>query len=84
MVGGVQTHSVGGRASAVRRRGAQHAHTRLSARPPPKHAHQNNPLFLRTYVPTEDEVKFHCIVHCSLDAVEEKGGLAASDRTRAA
>lgn len=33
---------------------------------------QNNPLFLRTYVPTEDEVKFHCIVHCSLDAVEEK------------
>lgn len=33
---------------------------------------QNNPLFLKTYVPTEDEAKFHCIVHCSLDAVEEK------------
>ncbi|KAI8467649.1 MAG: Sedlin [Monoraphidium minutum] len=33
---------------------------------------QNNPLFLATYVPTDDEAKFHCIVHCSLDAVEEK------------
>lgn len=33
---------------------------------------QNNPLFLKTYVPTDDEAKFHCIVHCSLDAVEEK------------
>ena len=34
---------------------------------------QNQPLYLRTFVPTEDEVKFHYIVHCSLDAVEEKG-----------
>ncbi|KIY97577.1 Trafficking protein particle complex subunit 2-like protein [Monoraphidium neglectum] len=33
---------------------------------------QNNPLFLETYVPADDEAKFHCIVHCSLDAVEEK------------
>jgi hypothetical protein len=34
---------------------------------------QNNPLFLQTFVPTDDEAKFHCLVHCSLDAVEEKG-----------
>jgi hypothetical protein len=46
---------------------------------------QNNPLFLETYVPADDEAKFHCIVHCSLDAVEEKGaqGLGARRRTAA-
>jgi hypothetical protein len=35
---------------------------------------QNQPLYLRALVPTEDEIKFHYIVHCSLDAIEEKGG----------
>jgi hypothetical protein len=46
---------------------------------------QNNPLFLETYVPADDEAKFHCIVHCSLDAVEEKGapGWGARRRTAA-
>jgi hypothetical protein len=33
---------------------------------------QNNPLYLRTF-PDEEHLKFHYIVHCSLDAVEEKG-----------
>ena len=41
---------------------------------------QNNPLFVQTYrsdnVVTgmqEDPIKFHYILHCSLDAFEEKG-----------
>eukprot|EP00878_Enallax_costatus_P005501 GHUV01005773.1.p1 GENE.GHUV01005773.1~~GHUV01005773.1.p1 ORF type:complete len:140 (+),score=24.84 GHUV01005773.1:202-621(+) len=33
---------------------------------------QNNPLFIRLYTATDDEVKFHYMVHASLDAVEEK------------
>ncbi|KAF8073157.1 SMC6 [Scenedesmus sp. PABB004] len=32
----------------------------------------NNPLFLRLYAPSDDEAKFHYMVHASLDAVEEK------------
>lgn len=36
---------------------------------------QNQPLYLRTFPAAEGEalLKFHYIVHCSLDAVEEKG-----------
>ena len=41
---------------------------------------KNNPLFVQTYrsdnVVTgmqEDPIKFHYILHCSLDAFEEKG-----------
>jgi hypothetical protein len=33
---------------------------------------QNNPLFIRLFAPRDDEVKFHYMVHASLDAVEEK------------
>lgn len=33
---------------------------------------QNNPLYIRTLTPVEDEVKFQYMVHASLDAVEEK------------
>ncbi|WIA29640.1 hypothetical protein OEZ86_012127 [Tetradesmus obliquus] len=33
---------------------------------------QNNPLFIRLFAPSDDEVKFHYMVHASLDAVEEK------------
>lgn len=32
----------------------------------------NNPLYLKTLAPVDDEVKFHYMVHASLDAVEEK------------
>jgi len=46
---------------------------------------QNNPLFVQTYrsdnVVTgmqEDPIKFHYILHCSLDAFEEKGKNAAA------
>ncbi len=36
---------------------------------------QNNPLYLKAFLPLaeEDSLKFHYIVHCALDAVEEKG-----------
>lgn len=36
---------------------------------------QNNPLFFRSFFPTPDpeqDLKLHFIVHCSLDAIEEK------------
>ncbi len=33
---------------------------------------QNNPLYIKTLSPVDDEVKFHYMVHASLDAVEEK------------
>jgi hypothetical protein len=33
---------------------------------------QNNPLFLRAFAPTDDLAKLHCVVHCALDAVEER------------
>lgn len=38
---------------------------------------QNNPLYLEAfYVENQEEaLKFHYIVHCALDAVEEKGAL---------
>lgn len=32
----------------------------------------NNPLYVKALAPVEDEVKFHYMVHASLDAVEEK------------
>lgn len=35
---------------------------------------QNNPLYIKTLSPVDDEVKFHYMVHASLDAVEEKVG----------
>ena len=36
---------------------------------------QNNPLYLEAfYITSQDEtLRFHYIVHCALDAVEEKG-----------
>ena len=36
---------------------------------------QNNPLYLEACKPASDEevLKFHYVVHCALDAVEEKG-----------
>ena len=34
---------------------------------------QNNPLFIKSFTDGEDELKFHHIVHCSLDVIEEKG-----------
>lgn len=35
---------------------------------------QNNPLYLETFQQgsSDDALRFHYIVHCSLDAVEEK------------
>lgn len=38
---------------------------------------QNNPLYIKTLSPVDDEVKFHYMVHASLDAVEEKVRAAA-------
>lgn len=36
---------------------------------------QNNPLYIKCFVDESGEsaLKFHYIVHCALDAVEEKG-----------
>lgn len=37
---------------------------------------QNNPLYLEAFQnkgKQEDVLKFHYIVHCALDAIEEKG-----------
>jgi hypothetical protein len=36
---------------------------------------QNNPLYLSAFTSAADDeaVKLHTIVHCSLDAVDEKG-----------
>jgi hypothetical protein len=42
---------------------------------------QNNPLYLKSYVQVEDQLKFHYIVHCSLDAVEEKGAVKLQQYT---
>jgi len=39
----------------------------------------NNPLFLRSYLTGSDELKFHYIVHASLDAVED--GVIANHET---
>ncbi|KAI5071177.1 hypothetical protein GOP47_0013428 [Adiantum capillus-veneris] len=33
---------------------------------------QNNPLFIQSFTDGDDELKFHYIVHCSLDVIEEK------------
>lgn len=40
---------------------------------------QNNPLYVQVFPPAEGDqlLKFHYVVHCSLDAIEEKGALAA-------
>ena len=45
---------------------------------------QNNPLYLRSMEPATDDqyIKLHYTVHCSLDAVEEKGArVPATHRT---
>jgi hypothetical protein len=34
---------------------------------------QNNPLYIKSFDETESELKFHYIVHTSLDIVAEKG-----------
>lgn len=34
---------------------------------------QNNPLCIECFAEGEDIVRFHYLVHCALDAVEEKG-----------
>ena len=36
---------------------------------------QNNPLYLETFMngSDDDALKFHHVVHCALDAVEERG-----------
>lgn len=34
---------------------------------------QNNPLYLQSFMEGDDALKFHYIVHCSLDVIEEKG-----------
>lgn len=42
---------------------------------------QNKPLYLEAFQGSsseEDTLKFHYVVHCALDAVEEKGMLALS------
>ena len=39
---------------------------------------QNNPLFLQHFAATDDELKFHYIVHTSLDIVEERASKGAS------
>jgi hypothetical protein len=41
---------------------------------------QNNPLYIKTLSPVDDEVKFHYMVHASLDAVEEKVGNCSAHR----
>ncbi|XP_024393395.1 uncharacterized protein [Physcomitrium patens] len=34
--------------------------------------HNNNPLYLQSFVDDDNTLKFHYIVHCSLDVIEEK------------
>jgi hypothetical protein len=34
---------------------------------------QNNPLYLQSFIDDDNTLKFHYIVHCSLDVIEEKG-----------
>jgi hypothetical protein len=34
---------------------------------------QNNPLYLQSFIDGDDALKFHYIVHSSLDIIEEKG-----------
>ena len=40
---------------------------------------QNNPLYLEAFYTAnqEEALKFHYIVHCALDAVEEKGAVCS-------
>lgn len=33
---------------------------------------QNSPLFVQSFTNGDDELKFHYIVHCSLDVIDEK------------
>jgi hypothetical protein len=35
---------------------------------------QNNPLFIQSFSDGDDALKFHHVVHCALDVIEEKGG----------
>lgn len=34
---------------------------------------QNNPLYLQSFTESDDALKLHHIVHCSLDVVDERG-----------
>ncbi|KAG0630673.1 hypothetical protein M758_1G195600 [Ceratodon purpureus] len=34
--------------------------------------HNNNPLYLQSFIDDDNTLKFHYIVHCSLDVIEEK------------
>ena len=40
---------------------------------------QNNPIYLKSYIQVDDQLKFHYIVHCALDSVEEKGERGPDD-----
>ena len=44
---------------------------------------QNNPLYLEAFYVTsqEETLRFHYIVHCALDAVEEKGACTSGVTT---
>jgi hypothetical protein len=45
---------------------------------------QNNPIYLKSYIQVEDQLKFHYIVHCGLDSVEEKGAPRRPASTKSA
>ncbi|KAK1305458.1 hypothetical protein QJS10_CPB11g02029 [Acorus calamus] len=34
--------------------------------------HQNNPLYLQSFTDSDDALKLHHIVHCSLDVIDER------------
>lgn len=34
--------------------------------------HNNNPLYLQSFIDDDNTLQFHYIVHCSLDVIEEK------------
>ncbi|KAL8540062.1 hypothetical protein ACS0TY_001594 [Phlomoides rotata] len=34
--------------------------------------HQNNPLYIQSFTESDDALKLHHIVHCSLDVVDER------------
>ncbi|XP_039134051.1 trafficking protein particle complex subunit 2-like protein [Dioscorea cayenensis subsp. rotundata] len=34
--------------------------------------HQNNPVFLQSFTDSDDALKLHHIVHCSLDVIDER------------
>ena len=42
---------------------------------------QNHPILIRTFVPGQDELKYHYIAHTSLDVIDERSA-SASRTTR--